>query len=124
MRLDKKTFDKLKKLGSTILENGAELNDPTPMVMDANLERPPTLREQIQRVIKSDLAIQAQYQGYESFEEANDFEIGEEDEIGTQYEIMPDENIVAPTQEDLAPEEPDPVPKEAVPAEEPEGETA
>lgn len=91
MKVSKETYELLKEKG-TILQNGKEQNDPRAMVIDANLERPPTLQEQIRRIIKTDLAIQAQNQGYETFEEANDFNIdGEDDEPPTKYEVMTDE---------------------------------
>lgn len=60
-------------------ERGREINCPVPGVPiheitsggDSELER-------IKRLIKNEMSVTAQEHGFESFEEANDFEVGEE----------------------------------------------
>lgn len=89
MKISKELFDSLCELRFAYLdENGREMNNPTPMVIDANFERPPTLKEQIQRVLKTELSRQAYEKGNESFEEANDFDIDEDPFPSSPYEVQ------------------------------------
>lgn len=72
---------------------GRELPDPTPVAMPLDCKRPESLTEQIRRMIRGEMSNQAAAEGKETFEEANDFEVPEEDAelTGTQYELMADE---------------------------------
>lgn len=49
--------------------------DPTPMAIPAGFKRPPTLAEQVQRLVRGALSQAAAEKGLETFEEANDFDI-------------------------------------------------
>lgn len=60
-------------------KQGRELPDPTPVDIPAGFKRPETLAEQIKRMIRTDMSSFAESQGAESFEEANDFEVDEDD---------------------------------------------
>ncbi len=51
--------------------------DPMPHELMHKAFAPPTLREQIQEGIRSALSLQAETHGYESFEDADDFELDE-----------------------------------------------
>lgn len=75
-------------------ENGSEVPNPMPLVIPGFEDsRPLTLHEQIKRLFKTEMSHQAQVQGAESFEEANDFNIPEESlPDTTQYTVMEDEN--------------------------------
>lgn len=68
---------------------GREIPDPVPIAVPAGLKRPESLTEQIRRLIRVDMSQQAQDNGEESFEEANDFDIDDEDPEATfsKYEI-------------------------------------
>ncbi|UDN67571.1 hypothetical protein [robinz microvirus RP_48] len=57
---------------------GHEIPDPQPLEIPARFKRPETLAEQIRRVTKGALSLQAAEQGFETFEEAEDFEIDDD----------------------------------------------
>lgn len=69
-------------------ELGQELPDQTPAAVPHGWERPLSLHEQIKRFIRSEMSMQAQLQGEESFEEADDFEVDEDPDPLSQYEIV------------------------------------
>lgn len=60
-------------------KQGRECPDPTPLEIPAGFNRPPTLQEQIERCIRRHMSAQAEAEGFESFEDANDFDTGDED---------------------------------------------
>lgn len=67
--------------------DGHELPDPRPLVMPSGFRRPETLAEQVQRLVRTHISRQAQEQGEESFEEAEDFDIDDDQaEPNTPYE--------------------------------------
>lgn len=79
-------------------EKGEELPDGTPVEVPVNLKRPPPLHEMIKAFVRRELSAQADANGQETFEEANDF--GEEDEEElpmTPYEgrVVVDEDVVS-----------------------------
>lgn len=59
-------------------DNGHEIPDPQPVEIPARFKRPETLAEQIRRVTQGALSLQAKEQGFETFEEAEDFEIDDD----------------------------------------------
>lgn len=70
-------------------ENGHELPDPTPIAAAIGYTRQPSLAEQIRQMVRSErLAQEAQAMGAETFEEADDFEVGDPADFlpGTPYE--------------------------------------
>lgn len=75
-----KTFD----------EYGREIPDPRPVEIPDNYKRPPTLREQIQQAIRQEFSRVAAQHGAETFEEADDFDI-EDDEPRSQWELDDDQ---------------------------------
>lgn len=68
-------------------ENGHEIPDPRPMARPLHLSVPETLAQQIQRMVRSELSLRAQAQGFESFEEAEDFDVGDDEELSSPYEL-------------------------------------
>ncbi len=69
--------------------------DPMPHDLASPEYRPPTIREQIQTAIRSELSMRAQDMGLETFEEADDFEDPDPEDVGlTIYEqaLMVPEN--------------------------------
>lgn len=58
---------------------GRELPDPTPLEIPAGFARPPTLAEQIERCFRQVVSRNAAARGHETFEEANDFEVDDDD---------------------------------------------
>jgi hypothetical protein len=67
---------------------GEEIPDPTTMFQDLNMLRPESIQSQIARMIQSRASIDAMLNGQESFEEANDFAIGDDPEVySSAYEL-------------------------------------
>lgn len=58
---------------------GRELPDPTPLEVPAGQRRPETIQQMMQRLIRQDVSRAAQEHGAESFEEANDFDVDDDD---------------------------------------------
>lgn len=69
----KKTFEKW------FDKEGREHPDPTPVAMPIGFEKPESLEEKIRRLTRNEAAIMAQARGQETFEEADDFDV-EDDE--------------------------------------------
>lgn len=65
---------------------GHEVPDPNPMALPSGFKRPESLAEQVQRLVRGEVSRRAQEAGHESFEEAEDFDVGEDDDLHTPYE--------------------------------------
>lgn len=65
--------------GRRLNESGAEVPDPEPVGLPLGYKHPPTLEDRIKAMIQVTLSRQAAEAGAETFEEANDFDVGEED---------------------------------------------
>lgn len=65
-----------------------EYPDPTPVEMPLGFKRPPTLQEEIQRIIRVQMSQQARAEGFETFEEADDFAVDEDPDPLSAYEVM------------------------------------
>lgn len=64
------------KKGRTLDANGREVLDPTPVAIPAGFKRPPSLEEQIKRLVADrDIQRSLSDAGLETFDEANDFDI-------------------------------------------------
>ena len=59
-------------------KNGNEVLDSTPMEIPVGFMRPPSIQQQIQRLVRTELSDAAGNRGDETFEESEDF--GEEPE--------------------------------------------
>lgn len=79
-------------------DEGRELPDPTPMAIPAGMKRPESLVDTMRRLIRNEFSKDVGAIGYETFEDANDFDVEEDDaEIReTVYERMQDESPIAP----------------------------
>lgn len=60
-------------------ERGWEIPDPNPVEMPIGFERPESVEEMIQRMVRGGVSALAREAGYETFEEADNFEIEDED---------------------------------------------
>ena len=68
-------------------EQGRELMDPTPIAPPIGYKKSPSITETIRNMIRSEhLRREAESQGYESFEEADDFEMAEDPDPKSPYE--------------------------------------
>lgn len=75
-----------------------EKNNGVPVELGIPTERPLSLREEMQRYIRNEISIAAAARGYETVDEANDFDIDDEEDLPsmTGYEIleMPEEYLL------------------------------
>lgn len=60
-------------------KRGEELPDPKPVALPIHFNRPQSLNDRIRQLIQNEVSRVAVNAGEESFEEANDFDTGEED---------------------------------------------
>ena len=75
------------KFGKFFNAQGEYLPDPEPVAMPVGFERPPTLAEQVARLVRSnELARLAQSEGMETFEEADDFDVDDDFDPSTPWE--------------------------------------
>lgn len=75
---------------------GREKPDPTPIAPPIGYKRQPSLAEQIRNMVRSErLAMEAQAAGYETFEEADDFDTGEDLDPRSPYEVEFDPPLAA-----------------------------
>lgn len=68
-------------------EQGRELPDPTPVEIPVGFSRPESLQDQIKRLIRTELSMDAQAGGFESFEEADDFDVGDDFDPSSPHEL-------------------------------------
>lgn len=60
-------------------EQGREIPDPQPIAIPSGFKQPETLAEQIRRLVRSEqMRSQADAQGFDTFEEAEDFDIDDD----------------------------------------------
>lgn len=71
-------------------EKGQEIPDPRPIEVPLGLRRPKDIHEMIHDALRGErMRIAAERAGVESFEEANDFELDEEPDLVSKYELRP-----------------------------------
>lgn len=68
-------------------ENGHEVLDQSPVAIPVRFQRVESMTQEIARLVNSHLSILAYDQGYETFDEADDFDVGDEEELRSNYEI-------------------------------------
>lgn len=69
-------------------EMGREIPDTRPVAVPHNWDRPLSLHEEIKRFVRIELSRTAEMQGQESFEEADDFDVDEEPDPLSPYELQ------------------------------------
>lgn len=82
-------------------ENGWEIPDPTPVSLPLGFRRPERLAETIQRLVRTQLSQLAEARGMESFEESEDFDVGDDHDPASPYETFFDPILG----KDLSPDE-------------------
>lgn len=77
-------------------ERGEELPDDTPVEVPLHFRRPPSLQDSIKAMIRGEMSRQAALTGQESFEEADDFGVDDEEELVSPYEmsVMQEEKVL------------------------------
>lgn len=68
-------------------EFGREIPDPTPVPPPPGYRTPMTLTEQIKRFIRTELSQRAAAEEYETFEESEDFDVDEDPDPLSAYEL-------------------------------------
>lgn len=125
VKVTQELLDKLVTLTESLIdENGNEMPNPAPMEIPVGMKRPPTLQEQIQRVMRSELSQRAMEEGFETYEESIDFDVTDEFETSepdSQYTVV-EEEFVEPAKPSMENEPPPEVPAE--PVDVPKAETA
>lgn len=74
-------------------ERGEELPDPTPVEVPAGFKAPESIQSMIARLVRTHVSDAAQRQGFESVDEANDFDVDDEEFPETKYEVLGDERL-------------------------------
>lgn len=77
-------------------EYGRELPDPIPAALPIGFKRQPTLQETIKRLVRSEISREADENGQETFDEADDFEVDDDPLPNTPYEQDFDQEIAPP----------------------------
>ena len=76
-----------KRARDVLTETGAEVPDPTPMAPPVGYKRQPSMVEYIRDMVRSErLRAEVEAQGMESFEEADDFDVGDDYDPKSPYE--------------------------------------
>lgn len=70
-----------------LTDDGCEILDDTPVALPVRFKRPESLVAQVQRLVAGEMSRLAEQAGYESFDEADDFDVGDEDDLRSQYEL-------------------------------------
>lgn len=71
--------------------------DPTPIAPPVGYRKSPSLREQIREMVRSErLAQELAASGYETFEEADDFDVDDDEDPNSPYEVHFDPPTPAP----------------------------
>lgn len=95
MNVTKDLVEQLTQLRVALLDaRGHELLNPRPVQMPTSMQRPLSLQEQIRRVLRTELSRQADAQGHETFDEANDFEVLDEFDIEPPSQYTMDEEFL------------------------------
>lgn len=68
-----------------------EYLDPTPMAIPVKYQRPSTEQARVRALVQGILSAQAEEQGFESWEEANDFDIGDDYDPHSPWEYSIDD---------------------------------
>lgn len=72
-------------------ERGQEILDSTPTKVPLNFKRPLPVAEMVRRMVQRELSSTASKLGAETFEESDDFVVGDDPEIRSKYELDEDQ---------------------------------
>jgi len=122
-RKEKTISDEDGSVISFLNADGSENLDPQPMAPPVGFKPAPSLAEQIREMVRSEkLAREAAEAGFETFEESDDFDVGDDFDPRTPYEEIFDSQSVAEmrkTKETAEVPVPQPSPAPSAPAAEP-----
>lgn len=72
-------------------ERGREILDDKPAALPVGFQRPPSLQDQIRSLVRNELSRRASDQGFETFEESDDFEVGDDFDPKSPWELRADQ---------------------------------
>lgn len=89
-------------------DKGREIPDKTPLEMPLGLKKPESMEDMIRRYVRVEASKVARHEGMETFEEADDFDMEDEDDLEDPYSVyyvneqeMKPENLSGETPESL-----------------------
>lgn len=84
-------------------DRGREIPDKSVVEVPLKFSRPLSIQEEIKRFVRTEMSRQAQEGGMETFEEAEDFDVDEDEDFRSPYELtmMQEERIVPPDASNL-----------------------
>lgn len=105
--MEKQIYDKLvqveQSLSKIALDSfGREMPDSTPIAPPLGYQKQPSMVDHIRALVARGLDTQARAAGLETFEEANDFEVGDDYEPETPYEQLGAEGELGPLPPEVA----------------------
>lgn len=68
-------------------DKGREVLDTTPVTLPVRFRRGENISDQVQRLVAMELSKRAAAEGYETFDEANDFDVGDDYDPRSEHEI-------------------------------------
>lgn len=71
-------------------EQGREIPDPTPVAVPVRFRGGPSLAEEIKAAVRQEVSRYAESQGFETFEEADDFDVEDDPMPASPHELAPD----------------------------------
>lgn len=74
-------------------EKGEELPDPTPVAVTAPFKPAESMQQMIARLVSREVSAAAARHGFETVDEANDFDVEDEEFPETKYEVLGDERL-------------------------------
>lgn len=77
---------------SRLDENGREVLDPTPLATAVGFKRPESLAQMVARLCRGVISDRAAEQGYETEEEADDFDCEDDEFLGDHMPVSPYEH--------------------------------
>lgn len=77
-------------------ERGRELPDPTPVAMPVGFQIEPSISELIKRYVRDEVSRAAAQDGEETFEEADDFDVGDDFDPNSPWELSADQEAKDP----------------------------
>ncbi len=69
-------------------KDGHEVPDQTPLTLPSGFKRPETLAEQVQRLVRTHVSREAAAAGAETFDESEDFDVGDDIDPSSPYEAQ------------------------------------
>lgn len=83
-------------------KNGHEIPDPTPVAVPVGWSAPESLVDQVRRLVRQEFSQQARATGHETFEEADDFDVDDDFDPSSPWELNFDQEAASRTDDSPA----------------------